>query len=53
MEAALPLARRLGNSGQIITALLNAGLVAYFQERYGTAEALVQEALVCCTWTGR
>src|SRR5215213_347976 len=45
IEATLPLARRLGNSGQLITELLNAGLVAYFQEHYGTAEALLREAL--------
>src|SRR5215212_6193945 len=45
IDAALPLARRLRNTGQLITALLNAGLVAYSQERYGTAEVRLQEGL--------
>jgi excisionase family DNA binding protein len=45
IDAALPLARELRNSGQLITALINAGLVAYSQERYGTAEVLLHEGL--------
>ncbi len=43
-EATLPLARRLGNAGQLLTALLNAGLLACFEERYAEAETLLQEA---------
>jgi predicted ATPase/DNA-binding CsgD family transcriptional regulator len=45
VDAALPLARGLKNTGQLITALLSAGLVAYSQERYEAAEVLLQEAL--------
>ncbi len=44
LDVALPLARRLGNAGQLVTALLNAGLLAYFEERHMAAETLLQEA---------
>jgi non-specific serine/threonine protein kinase len=44
-DAALPLARKLGKASQLVTALLNAGLVAFFQEEYANAESLLEEAL--------
>jgi excisionase family DNA binding protein len=45
IDEALPLARSVGNAGQLITALINSGLHAYFQERYAQAEPLLAEAL--------
>lgn len=45
-DEALRLARSVGSAGQLVTALINSGLLAYFQEHYAEAQELLEEALV-------
>ena len=52
LDVALPLARDHGTAGQLVTALLNSGLLAYHQEHYAAAETRLAEALDCVRGLG-